>query len=935
MKTLALRTCLRIAGMALATLAAPFVFAADQPAAGSAIQPLPRESHLANIRQLTDGGQNAEAYWSSDGKQLVYQGFAAPGGCDQIYTMKADGSEKNLVSTGKGRTTCAYFTKDGRRIFFASTHAASRDCPPAPDHGQGYVWPIYDTYKIYIGDSDGKNLKCLTPWTAYNAEATLSPDGNTILFTSDKDGDLDLYTMDLEGKGLKRLTSLPGYDGGAFFSPDGTKVCFRGWHPTDPKELAEYQALLKRHLVRPSHMELFVMNADGTGLHQVTRNGAANFCPFFTPDGKRLIFASNLGDPQRRDFDLYLIALDGTDLERVTANPTFDGFPMFSPDGKRLVFASNRSAKVGHETNIFVADWIDKPVPTPPALEVSAENVKRDVTFLASPELKGRLTGSPEGRRAAEYVAGQLKAAGLVTVPGMASFFQPFEFTARVTLAEGNGLTIAAAGKSTRYEPETDYAPTGFSDDADVKGAPVVFAGYGIKAADLQYDDYAGLDVKGKAVFIYKYGPEGDDPKSKFSLYYPLRYKAMIAREAGAAAVVVMSPDPEDDEIMKLKTDRGFGTTGIPVLSAKRAVLETWVKSADKALPDLKNPKASPLTFEVPGATLSVACRLNREKATGDNVVAWLPATSPTDQTLVIGAHYDHLGLGIDGSLAASPGQVHPGADDNASGTSGLMELARGFAKEEARGRNILFVAFGGEEMGTLGSSHFVKTPPVPLKSMVAMLNMDMIGRMRESKLTVGGAGTAAEWRPLLAASDTEGIVLTLNDDGYGASDHSLFNGKGIPVLFFFTGAHAEYHRPEDRPETLDYPQEARVLRFVSRVANGVLAFPAPPAYVVVKSSGKEGGRGNFRVYLGTIPDFNEEVEGVRLAAVRPESPAEAAGIKAGDTIVRLGDKRIANLYDYTYALQEHKPGETAPVVVLRDGKEVTLEVTFGKRASE
>jgi Tol biopolymer transport system component len=902
-------------------------------AMGQAVGP---EPHLTNLHQLTDGGQNAEAYWSFDGQQLIFQGFTEAGGCDQIYTMKADGSDKRLVSTGKGRCTCAYFTKDGKRILFASTHEASPDCPPKPDFSQGYVWPVYDTYKIYIGDADGKNLKCLTPWRAYNAEATLSPDGATILFTSDKDGDLDLYTMDLEGKNLKRLTDLPGYDGGAFFSPDGTKICFRGWHPSDPKELEEYRGLLKNHLVRPSHMELFVMNADGTGLRQVTNNGAANFCPFFTPDGKRLIFSSNVGDPQHRNFDIYLTDLDGTGLERVTTNPTFDGFPMFSPDGKRLAFASNRNAKAEHETNIFVADWIDRPMATPPGLDISAENVKRDVYFLASQDMKGRLTGTPEGRKAAEYVAEQLKAAGLVMVPGTTSFFQPFEFTARVTLAKGNGLSIASAGKVTSYEPEKDYEPTGFSDDADVKDAPIIFAGYGIKAPDQKYDDYAGLDVKGKAVFIYRYGPEGDDPKSKFSLYYPLRYKAMIAREAGAAALVVLGASPDDDEIMKLKTDRGFGATGIPVLSAKRSVLEPWAKAAGKALPDLKNLAASPLTFEIPGATLSVTCRLNREKGTGDNVVAWLPATSPSDQTVVIGAHYDHLGLGIEGSLAPQPGQVHPGADDNASGTAGLMELARGLAKETTRGRNLLFVSFGGEEMGTLGSSAFVKNPPVPLKSMVAMVNLDMIGRLRESKMTVSGTGTAAEWKPLLAASNTEGIILTLNEDGYGASDHSLFNGKGIPVLFFFTGAHTEYHRPEDKPETLDYPQEARVLRLVSRVVNGILDLPAAPVYLVVKSNSKEGSsRSNFRVYLGTIPDFNEEVKGVRLTAVRPGSPAEAAGIKAGDTIVKLGDKRIANLYDYTYALQEHKPGEVAPVVVLRDGQEVTLQVTFGKRPSE
>lgn len=937
MKIEALKNSLRITGMALAVMAVPVLFAADLPPASTSRQglALPRESHLANIRQLTDGGQNAEAYFSFDGKKLIYQGYTAPEGCDQIYTMNADGADKRLVSTGKGRCTCAYFTKDGNHILFSSTHEAGAECPLKPNHAQGYVWPVYDSYKIYIGDADGKHLKRLTPQKAYNAEATISPDGKTIVFTSDRDGDLDLYTMDLDGKNVRRVTNLPGYDGGAFFSPDGKMLCFRGWHPTDPKELSEYQNLLKQHLVRPSHMELFVVNVDGSGLAQVTHNGAANFCPYFTPDGRRLIFASNQGDPQRRDFDLYLVNLDGTGLEQVTFNPTFDGFPMFSPDGKQLVWASNRNAKVEHETNIFIADWVENPKPAAlPTLDVSAETVKRDVYFLASDEMKGRLTGSPEGQKAARYIAGQFKAAGLQPL-GPGGYFQPFEFTARVTLAPGNALSMASAKDRQRYGLEKDFSPLGFSDDGDLKGLPVVFAGYGIKAQDLQHDDYAGLDVKGKAVFIYRYGPEGDDPKSKYALYYPLRYKAMIAREAGAAALVVLSPDAKDDEVSKLKVDRGFGASGLTVLTARREVLERWLLTAGKKLPDPKDPHGSPLAFEVPGVTLDVTIKLNREKATADNVVGWLPATRPTEESLVVGAHYDHLGLGIEGSLASQPGLVHPGADDNASGTAGVMELARGFAKQPSRLRNILFVSFGGEELGTLGSSFFVKNPVIPLKSMVAMFNMDMVGRLREGKLTVGGAGTSPDWKPLLALCNTEGLKLTLNEDGYGASDHSLFYGKGIPVLFFFTGSHMEYHRPEDRPETLDYPAEAQVLRFVSRVAEGVLALPAAPPYAVAKSSGGQGGGRGFRVYLGTIPDYNEEVKGVRLMGVRAESPAEKGGLKGGDTIVKLGDKKIENVYDYTYALQEHKADETVPIVVLRDGKEVTLQVTFARRASE
>ena len=314
------------------------------------------ERHLADIRQLTFGGENAEAYFSASGRQLIFQSTRDGRTCDQQFVMNVDGSGVRRVSTGGGKTTCGYFFGNDRRIFFASTHAADTACPPRPDPSKGYVWGL-DPFDIYTANADGSELRRLTSNGVYTAEGTLSPDGRTIVFTSLVDGDLDLYTMRVDGTNVRRLTTAPGYDGGAFFSPDGTKIVYRAWHPTDSTELATYRALLAQRLVRPNRMEIWTMNADGSNQRQVTNLGGANFAPFYAPDGRRILFSSNYRNPRSRNFDLYLVNEDGTGLEQVTTNPDFDGFPQFSPDGRSLVWASNRAgAKMG-ETNIFIARW--------------------------------------------------------------------------------------------------------------------------------------------------------------------------------------------------------------------------------------------------------------------------------------------------------------------------------------------------------------------------------------------------------------------------------------------------------------------------------------------------------------------------------------------------------------------------------------------------
>jgi TolB protein len=319
----------------------------------------PDEVHLTNLRQLTFGGENAEGYWSPDGRSIILQSTREGTPCDQEFILDVESGKTRLASTGKGRTTCGYFFEGGRRILYASTHLAAPECPPRPDFSRGYVWPMYESYDIVSTRTDGSDLKRLTDTPGYDAEATVSPDGTTIVFTSARDGDLEIYTMRTDGTEVRRLTDEPGYDGGPFFSPDGKRIVYRRDASSDEEHLKRYRELLAGGLYAPGALEIWVMDRDGSNKRQVTRLGAASFAPYFYPDGKRIIFSSNHPEPKGRNFDLYLVRDDGTGLERVTTEPTFDGFPMFSPDGKRLVFASNRGAKVRGETNLFVADWVE------------------------------------------------------------------------------------------------------------------------------------------------------------------------------------------------------------------------------------------------------------------------------------------------------------------------------------------------------------------------------------------------------------------------------------------------------------------------------------------------------------------------------------------------------------------------------------------------
>lgn len=568
-----------------------------------------------------------------------------------------------------------------------------------------------------------------------------------------------------------------------------------------------------------------------------------------------------------------------------------------------------------------------------------ARRLRADVEALASPALKGRRAGSPEAEAAAKYLAESFRKIGLLPAGRQGMYLQEFAFIDGVVLGPGNALTTAAGGPLGRtWKSGADFSPLSFSSAGTVKGE-VVFAGYGIVATEPAWDDYAGVDVKGKVVLVMRHGPDGDDPKSPYSPYAALRHKASTARDKGAAAMLVVAGPLTHgvaDELVALRTDASFADAGLPVFSVKRNVAESLfaasgktLEAAQKAIDDGKKP--APLALA--GARVELVADLTPRKATAWNVLGILPGgdTARNAETVVLGAHYDHLGTGGAGSLEPEP-KVHPGADDNASGVAVLLELARQLVPLRGKlPRSVLFAAFAAEEMGALGSVHFVKEPTLPIANIVAMLNFDMVGRLRNDTLDVGGAGTSSVFKPLLAkAAEAEGLKLKLSESGYGPSDHSSFYTAGVPVLFHFTGTHADYHKSTDTPDKVNVDGQARIVRFALPVVRALVEAEKRPDYVKLAADpAQSGGARGFRVWVGTIPDYAGEGPGLAITGVTPGSPAEKAGLAANDVIVRFAGKEIRNVYDYTFALQTLKPGDKAEAVVKRVEGGKPVEKTF------
>jgi hypothetical protein len=567
---------------------------------------------------------------------------------------------------------------------------------------------------------------------------------------------------------------------------------------------------------------------------------------------------------------------------------------------------------------------------------ISSSEILRHIQYLASDELTGRLAGTAGAEKAAAYIAREFEKQGLAPVAGRKSTLQPFTFVSGIELGSNNRLMVAGEP----LELKKDFMPTSFSLAGDFAGT-AIFAGHGISAAALKYDDYEGIDVKDRFVFVLRYGPEGNNPHGQFSRQHALRYKAMTAREKGARGIVFIDDEEQFSKstLSKLRYDTEFADSGIAAVAVSLLKAREIFKRAGLDLDTLKNEIATtkkPAAHDLPQIQLTFHCELRKITATTANVVAIREGSDPVlkKEAIVIGAHYDHIGLGELGSLAEGRSrEIHNGADDNASGTAGLMELARVLASQHASlKRSLVFVAFSGEEEGLLGSKQYVSAPALPLEDTVAMINMDMIGRMKDDRVIVGGSGTSPLWKELLPRVKPANLDLKFQDDGYGPSDHASFYAKNVPVLFFFTGVHQDYHRPSDDYDKINLAGTGRVLTLVLETAETLAQQDVRPAFTKADESKESRGRGEFRVYLGTIPDYGEEVEGVKLSGVREGSPAAKAGMKGGDVIVECAGKQIKNVYDYTYVLGERKPGDVVEITVLRSGERVKLQATLEER---
>lgn len=593
-------------------------------------------------------------------------------------------------------------------------------------------------------------------------------------------------------------------------------------------------------------------------------------------------------------------------------------------------------------------------------VDVTEADLHKTIEYLASDKLEGRRTGEPGANMAAAYIADQFARYHLTPAAtgknGKPTYLQAYPYITGVEMVKnGNTFRLEVTGSDGKAKELTHVAawPVGYSPNADIKNAPVSFAGYGIVSKEANFDDYSwhgrSIDYKGDVVVVFDGNPENDNPHSPFA-GFDLRTKALIAKDHGAVAMLVISREDNylNDPLTHLEYDQTLGEAAVPTLVIARAtgaellgVKEEALKDIEKLAADKTNGDNNNVGFreDQPRATFDV--KLVKQSVDANNVIGMLPGTDPQlkNEAIVIGAHYDHLGHGGEGSLAVNSTEIHHGADDNASGVAAIIELARMFAAEKKNKRTLIFVAFSGEEEGLFGSNWYVNHPVFPLDKTVAMINLDMVGRLKDDKLTIGGIGTASEWKNIVeglnlgdpprmtdTALNPQRFALQLNDDGFGPSDHSSFYGKKVPVLFFFTGTHDDYHKPTDTADKINYKGEEKIIDYIARLEGVVDRAPKRPTYTVAKSSG--AGRMGFNVYLGTVPNYADSDTGLLLDGVRDGSPADKAGVKAGDRVVKLAGHDIRNVMDYTYVLGEMKADTEYEIVVVRGSEKLTLKIT-------
>lgn len=600
-----------------------------------------------------------------------------------------------------------------------------------------------------------------------------------------------------------------------------------------------------------------------------------------------------------------------------------------------------KTRKFNTATLVVALSVLGAPLQAQEKPEITAGELRGHVRYLASDSLEGRGTGNRGADLAARYIAKEFARIGLLPQGDDGMYFHGYDFLLGYELASRNSAAIHSSKGSRSLVLQRDFRPLGFSATGTFSG-PVVFAGYGITLPARSYDDYAGIEVRDKAVLILQGHPERDNPHSEFEQHSGIRSKVVRARELGAKAVLIPGglSDAEQNELLPLTTAQSGGTAGILVATVTRVLANELIAGSGKSLEELEGSiqtSKNPVSFECRGVTLSLETEIREIRSKALNVAGLLRGSDDAlkEEVVVVGAHYDHLGYGGPGSGSLKPdtSAIHNGADDNASGTAGLIELAEYLAaRKTSLKRSILFLAFSGEERGLLGSAAYVERPTIPLERIVAMVNMDMIGRLTNGKLIVYGAGTSPGFADLLTRATPRGIDLKPVPDGFGPSDQSSFYAKNIPVLHFFTDLHEDYHKPSDDWDKIEYAGMETVLEMVAAVTTELASSQDRPAYVSVATPRRAGQGRGIRSYTGTIPDFGEQVEGMKISGVTEGSPAAVAGIQGGDIIVKFGKIEIKNLYDYTFALGEYKPGDVVDVVVKRGNEEKTFQLTVGSR---
>lgn len=928
---------------------------------------------IQNAKQITFvGPKSGEGYFSADGKKMVFQSEREPNNpFYQMFIMDLESGSVQRLSPGQGKTTCGWVHPNMQKVMWSSTHL-DKQIPAKvkeelsiranPVKGR-YSWSFDEHFDIFESDLEGKKQKRLTKELGYDAEGSYSPDGQYIAFASNRlaydhkltaDEDkkfkqdpsyfMEIYIMKADGTDVKRLTTSPGYDGGPFFSADGKKITWRRFSESG------------------ASAEIFTMDIDGKNQKQITRLNSMSWAPFFHPSGDYIIFNTTVGGYS--NFELFIVDSEGLkEPKRVTFAEGFDGLATFSPDAKKITW-SHKNEK--GESQIYIADWDDvkarKLLGLPEAKTVAADTLadlkpeireqdtKAIVSYLASEEFKGRFTGSEEEKVYTQKIADLFKAWGLVPADGK-NFIQTFEFISGVTAGEKNKAEFKGRFEQSLKINE-DYQLISYTKVGPFAAAPVAFAGFGIKAPAHSefsgFDSYKDLDVKGKWVIILDEAPK--PAKREFSKHTYLlsfsrmQHKITVAKNAGAFGVILVEETKDKNKISELKFAGSLSDSQLPIVKITTAVFEKLLKNSTdiKDLTSYDQVKSkydtydSVVGFNLTSQYFAATIDLNAKKSTGRNVIARLdPLTTKKAKAILVGAHGDHLGLGLSGSSLATSKQkdkIHYGADDNASGVAGVLELAHYYStqKKEIK-RPLYFAVWSGEEIGVLGSHHYVSQFKKMSDVFVAGLNMDMIGRLRDN-LNIQGVGSAEGFRALAEASTIKtGVALNLTSDPYLPTDSMSIYLAGVPSISFFTGAHNEYHTPLDKPETLNYAglkDTITVVQYfgdaIAKSDNDILKYEK-----VESNSGKRLEGRSFRIFLGTIPDYSQEgVKGVRISGVAKNSPAEKAGLISGDVITGFDQTKIENIYDYVYTLQSVKPDVKTKILVLRNGKNEALDIT-------